>query len=235
MIDIDPAAHKVILRDGAQVEYDSLIVATGSQGSYFGHNEWAEWAPALKTVEDATAIRHKVLDAFERAERSPNPKERAAWLTFVIVGGGATGVELAGTLGEIAHHTLKNDFRVIHPGDAKIFVVDSGSRILSTFPEDLARKAAKQLAALGAEVHTGLMVTNVDGNGVSAKNKAGEETHIEAPYGDLGGGCGCIEFRTATGKANGCGDAEKRSDYGCSRLEHSGFPRDFRGSAIWRT
>ncbi len=179
-VDIDPNARRVILRDGGQVEYDSLIVATGSQSSYFGHDEWAEWAPTLKTVEDATAIRHKILVAFEAAERITDPAERKAWLTFVIVGGGATGVELAGTLGEIAHHTLKNDFRSIRPRDAKILVIDGAPRILGNFPEDLSRKAAKQLAALGAEVETGLLVTNVDASGVTVKNKSGEERHIVA-------------------------------------------------------
>ena len=177
-IDIDPASRQVILQDGAHVPYDSLIVATGSQSSYFGHNEWAEWAPTLKTVEDATAIRHKVLLAFEAAERITDPAERKIWLTFVIVGAGPTGVELAGTLGEIAHHTLKHDFRSIQPSDAKILVVDGGPRVLPTFPEDLSRKAEKQLNALGAETRTGLMVTQIDANGVTVKDKAGESHHI---------------------------------------------------------
>ena len=177
-VDIDPAARQVILRDGARVEYDSLIVGTGSQSSYFGHDEWAQWAPTLKTIEDATAIRHKILLAFEAAERVTDPAERRIWLTFVIVGAGATGVELAGTLGEIAHHTLKNEFRSIHPGDAKIIVVDGGSRVLAAFPEDLSIKAEKQLKALGAETRTGLMVTQIDADGVTVKDKAGDLHHI---------------------------------------------------------
>src|SRR5215471_11808374 len=105
-VDIDPQARTVSLRDGASFAYDSLIVATGSQTAYYGHDQWREWAPSLKTVEEATSIRHKILYAFEAAERVTHPDERRAWLTFVIVGGGATGVEIAGALGEIARHTL---------------------------------------------------------------------------------------------------------------------------------
>jgi len=110
-VDIDPQVKRVILRDGAVFEYDSLIVATGSQTSYYGNDAWREWAPSLKTVEEATAIRHKILYAFERAERASSDEEARKWLTFVIVGAGATGVELAGALAEIANETLKNDFR----------------------------------------------------------------------------------------------------------------------------
>ncbi len=177
-VDIDPKSKEVVLRDGARIGYDTLIVSTGSQSSYFGHNQWGEWAPALKTIEDATAIRHKVLLAFEAAERITDPEERRAWLTFVVVGGGPTGVELAGSLGEIANHTLKHDFRSIRPQDARIIVVDGGSRVLASYPEDLSLKAEKQLLKLGARVRTGLMVTQVDGNGVLLKNKAGKEEHI---------------------------------------------------------
>src|SRR5689334_4521932 len=113
--DIDPYARKLTLTDGAVFEYDSLIVATGSKTTYYGNDQWREWAPSLKTVEEATAIRHKILYAFEAAERTHDPGERSAWLTFVIVGGGATGVELAGALAEIARHTLRGDFRSIRP------------------------------------------------------------------------------------------------------------------------
>ncbi len=115
--DIDPAVKQVTLKDGGILFYDSLIVATGSQSTYFGHDQWQEWAPALKSIEQGTTIRHKILVAFEEAERTTSLEERQAWLTFVIVGAGATGVELAGALGEIARHTLKNDFRSIHPPD----------------------------------------------------------------------------------------------------------------------
>lgn len=175
--DIDPITRKVLLKDGASLEYDSLIVATGSQSTYFGHDEWREWAPPLKSIEDATTIRQKVLLAFEAAERISNPEERRAWLTFVIVGGGATGVELAGALGEIARHTLKNDFRSIHPADARILVLDSAPRVLGSYPEDLSSKAERSLVKLGARVRAGVTVTCVDGNGVTIRTPSGSD-HI---------------------------------------------------------
>ncbi|HEX3684869.1 MAG TPA: NAD(P)/FAD-dependent oxidoreductase [Bryobacteraceae bacterium] len=175
--DIDPAAKRVLLRDGGEIEYDSLIVATGAQSAYFGHDEWREWAPSLKSVEEATQIRHKILLAFEVAERVADPAERTAWLTFVIVGAGATGVELAGALGEIANETLKHDFRSIRPQDARIIVVDGGERPLASYPEDLSKKAERSLLKLGAQVRTGVVVTGVDGNGVTLKTKSGSE-HI---------------------------------------------------------
>jgi NADH dehydrogenase len=177
VVDIDPAAKFVKLKDSATIPYDWLIVATGSQGSYFGHDEWHTWAPGLKSIEDATMIRHKVLLAFEAAERTHDPDERCAWLTFVVVGAGATGVELAGALGEIANRTLKNDFRSISPKDARILVVDGGPRVLATYPEDLSRKAEQALIKLGARVRTGTVVTAVDEDGVTLKTQTGS-THI---------------------------------------------------------
>jgi NADH dehydrogenase len=177
-VDLDPAAREVVLRDGGRIGYDSLIVATGSQGTYFGNESWAEWAPGLKTIEDATAIRHKVLLAFEAAERVSDPEKRRAWLTFVIVGAGATGVELAGTLGEIANHTLKNEFRSIRPEDARILVLDRSPRVLATYPEDLSTRAERQLLKLGVRVRTGITVTNIDGNGVHIKTQDEKEDFI---------------------------------------------------------
>ncbi len=179
-IDLDPAAREVVLRDGGRIGYDSLIVATGSQGTYFGNERWAEWAPSLKTVEDATTIRHKVLLAFEAAERVSDPEARRAWLTFVIVGAGATGVELAGTLGEIANHTLKDEFRSIRPEEARILVMDRSPRVLSTYPEDLSRMAENQLLKLGVRVRTGITVTNIDANGVSIRTQDGKEDFISS-------------------------------------------------------
>ena len=176
-VDIDPASKRVQLKDGAQVDYDLLIVATGSQGSYFGHDQWRNWAPGLKTVEDATTIRHKILLAFEAAERTADQADRTAWLTFVIVGAGPTGVELACALGEIANETLKHDFRSIRPQDARIIVVDSGKRVLGTYAEDLSVKAEAQLCKLGARVRMGVMVTGVDEDGVKLKTATGED-HI---------------------------------------------------------
>jgi NADH dehydrogenase len=177
-VDLDPEAREVVLRDGGRIGYDSLIVATGSQGTYFGNDAWSEWAPGLKTIEDATAIRHKVLLAFEAAERVSDPVKRRAWLTFVIVGAGATGVELAGTLGEIANHTLKNEFRSIRPEDARILVLDRSPRVLSTYPEDLSTRAERQLLKLGVRVRAGITVTNIDGTGVCIKTQEGKEDFI---------------------------------------------------------
>lgn len=177
-VDIDPTAKEVMLKDGGVLRYDSLIVATGSQSTYFGNDQWRDWAPALKSIEQAITIRHKVLVAFEEAERSTTLADRQAWLTFVIVGAGATGVELAGALGEIARHTLRHDFRSIHPPDARIIVVDSAPRVLSTYPEDLSRNAEKQLLRLGARVRTGVKVTCVDQDGVTIETQTGEHQHI---------------------------------------------------------
>jgi NADH dehydrogenase len=165
--DVDPAAKKIQLLDGATFDYDSLIVATGSQTSYYGNDSWREWAPSLKSVEEATAIRHKILYAFERAERAATHEESRAWLTFVIVGAGATGMELAGALAEIANETLKNDFRHINPQEARILLVEGGPRVLPSFPEDLSAKAEKLVSKLGVEVMKGVMVTSIDGNGVT--------------------------------------------------------------------
>ena len=176
-VDINPNTKRITLRDGGVVVYDSLIVATGAQVSYFGHEDWRVWAPGLKTIEDATMVRHKILLAFEAAERTTDPAQRRAWLTFVIVGGGATGVELAGALSEIANHTLKHDFRSIRPQEARIILVDSGQRVLGAFPPDLSKSAEDQLVKLGARARTGLVVTCVDENGVTVKSATGIE-HI---------------------------------------------------------
>jgi NADH dehydrogenase len=167
VVDIDPDSKRVVLADGTIVPYDSLIVAAGSQTSYFGRNEWQEWAPGMKSVEEATAIRHKILYAFEVAERLSDPVQRRAWLTFVIVGAGPTGVELSGAIAEIARQTLKNDFRSIRPEEAQIILLDGAPRVLMPFPEDLAEKASRRLAKLGVEVRCGAMVKNVDKDGLT--------------------------------------------------------------------
>ena len=167
--DVDPEAKRVILRDGAAFEYDSLIVATGSQTSYYGNDSWREWAPSLKSVEEATAIRHKLLYAFERAERADTEEEARAWLTFVIVGAGATGLELSGALAEIATETLRHDFRKINPQEARIILMEGAARVLGGFPEDLSEKAEKLVTHLGVEVIKGVMVTNINAEGVTFK------------------------------------------------------------------
>jgi NADH:ubiquinone reductase (H+-translocating) len=168
--DIDPVAKRVILRDGAGFNYDFLIVATGSQTSYYGHDDWRQWAPSLKSVEEATAIRHKILYAFELAERSTTEEEERAWLTFVIVGAGATGIELAGALAEIANETLKHDFRRINPRSARVLLMEGGNRVLASYPEDLSAKAEKLVKGLGVEVMKEVMVTEIDGSGVAYKH-----------------------------------------------------------------
>ncbi len=173
-VDVDPDAKRVMLRDGGAFEYDSLIVATGSQTSYYGNDSWREWAPSLKSVEEATAIRHKILYAFERAERADTEDEARAWLTFIIVGAGATGLELSGALAEIARETLRHDFRKIRPQEARIILLEGAPRVLGAFPEDLSAKAEKLVTRLGVEVVKGVMVTNINAAGVTFKR--GEST-----------------------------------------------------------
>jgi NADH:quinone reductase (non-electrogenic) len=167
--DINPRSKLVLLADGAALAYDSLILAAGSQTSYFGHDAWQEWAPGLKSVEEAITIRHKILYAFEVAERITDPVQRRAWLTFVIVGAGPTGLELAGAIGEIARQTLKNDFRSIRPQDAEIILLDGLPRVLMPFPEDLAAKASRALEQLGVEIRTGTMVKEIDKEGLTVE------------------------------------------------------------------
>jgi NADH:ubiquinone reductase (H+-translocating) len=167
VIDVNPDTNSILLADGAIVQYDFLIVSAGAQSSYYGHEEWRKWAPSLKSIEEATEIRHKILYAFEVAERISDPVARASWLTFVIVGAGATGVELAGAIGEIARQTLRNDFRSIHPEEAQIILMDGAPRVLMPFPEDLSRRATKALERLGVKVRTGVMVKAIDREGVT--------------------------------------------------------------------
>ncbi len=152
--------------DGVSQPYDFLILATGSTHAYFGHDEWAKYAPGLKTLDDALRIRERILTAFERAEATDDPAERMEWLTFPIVGGGATGVELAGTLAEIARHTLKREFRRIDPASARVLLLEAGQRVLPAFPPSLSEKARRQLERLGVRVRTGRAVTRVDAQGV---------------------------------------------------------------------
>ena len=163
--EIDTKARTVRLLDGIIV-YDFLIVSTGVTHSYFGRDEWSRYAPGLKTIEDALEIRRRIFLAFEAAEREHDLDEQRRWLTFVVIGGGPTGVELAGALGEIARHVLKKDFRRIDPTTARIVLVEAGSRILPSFSPDLSRKAAETLGRLGVEVATRSSVTGVDERGV---------------------------------------------------------------------
>lgn len=157
---IEPHSRRVILEDGG-VGYDYLILATGARHAYFGHPEWESLAPGLKSVEDALEIRRRLLLAFEKAEREPDASRRQAWLTFVVVGGGPTGVELAGAIAEIAFHVMVEDFRAINPREARIVLLEAGPRILASFPEDLSEKAETALKKLGVEVRTKTPVTEV--------------------------------------------------------------------------
>jgi NADH dehydrogenase len=174
-IDLDAERRRVILDEGQEVEYDSLIVATGSADSYFGHDDWRRNAPGLKSIEEATEIRHKILYAFEAAEREHDPEKQREWLTFVIVGGGTTGVELAGALAEIAHDTVRHDFRSIHPQDARIFLLEGEPRVLPSYPADLSAKAEASLVKLKVTPRTGVFVRDVDEHGVTVKTASGEE------------------------------------------------------------
>ena len=167
-VHIDAANRRVILSDGA-VSYGTLVVATGATHQYFGHDEWEEFAPGLKTVEDATAMRGRILLAFEAAERERDPAKLKAWMTFVIVGGGPTGAELAGALGEIAHDTLSHDFREIDPSQTQIILVEGADRALPSYPPKLSEAARKMLVKLGVMVRTGAMVTNIQSKSVTIK------------------------------------------------------------------
>ncbi len=173
-VDLDAQNRRLLLADG-KLPYDSLIVATGAQNYFFGHEEWSQIAPGLKSIEDATAIRNKVLFAFEAAEREPDPAIRRAWLTFVIVGAGPTGVELAGALAEIAHDTLRHDFRSIHPEESRILLLDSASHVLSSYPQSLSIAAERSLIKLGVRPRNGVSVTSIDTGGVTLKTPSGEE------------------------------------------------------------
>ncbi len=156
----------VTLESGEELTYDHLILATGATHSYFGHDDWAPFAPGLKTLDDALEIRRRVLLAFECAERESDAAKRAPWLTFVVVGGGPTGVELAGTFAEIARHTLQGEFRRFDPRNARIVLVEAGDKVLGTYPPDLSEKARLQLERLGVTVWAGRPVTAIDAEGV---------------------------------------------------------------------
>jgi NADH dehydrogenase len=165
VVGIDLTARRVQCTHGA-LDYDYLVVATGATHAYFGHDEWERFAPGLKTLDDAFLIRRRVLLAFENAERESDPARRQAWLSFVVVGGGSTSVELAGTLIELARHTLSREFRRSDPRHATVRLIEAGPRLLPAFDPALSDKARRQLERLGVEVHTGVAVTGIDANGV---------------------------------------------------------------------
>jgi NADH:ubiquinone reductase (H+-translocating) len=175
---IDRANRQVVLAD-RRIPYDSLIVATGTENHYFGHDDWQTVAPGLKGIEDAVNIRARLYRAFEDAESSTDQDVRRRLLTFLVVGGGPTGVELAGAMGEIAHITLRKDFRSIHPEDARIVLLEAGPRILPAFPQNLANAAARDLNRLGVEIRTSHIVTAIDQGGATVKFD-GQESRLDA-------------------------------------------------------
>ena len=163
---VDPAGKRVLLEDGGALPYDTLVLATGARHAYFGHDEWEPFAPGLKTLEDATTIRRRILVAFERAEREPDAERRAARLTFVIIGAGPTGVELAGTIAELAHDTLPSDFRNIDTRKTRVVLIEAGTRVLAGFADDLSAYAQRSLESMGVEVLLGQPVTECNRDGV---------------------------------------------------------------------
>lgn len=176
MRDLDAKGNAIILEDGSRISYDYLILATGASHSYFGNDQWATYAPGLKTLEDALQIRRKILLAYEEAERATEAVEREALLTFVVVGGGPTGVELAGALAELARLTLPGNFRNIDPASAKILLIEASDRVISSYPPELSAKAVQSLERLGATVMTDTRVTAMDDRGVTVKR--GESTKV---------------------------------------------------------
>ncbi len=168
---VDAEKRTVLLEDGATVPFDTLVLATGARHAYFGHDAWEQYAPGLKTLEDATSIRRRILLSLERAERETDPARRAALLTFVIVGGGPTGVELAGAIAELTHHNLPADFRHIDTRKARVLLIEAGPRILPSFTPDLSAYAHSALERLGVEIQLGLAVSDCTGEGVIYGNR----------------------------------------------------------------
>jgi NADH dehydrogenase len=175
VVGFDVPGRRVLMADG-ELAYDTLVVATGVRHHYFGNSHWEALAPGLKTIEDATSIRRRILGAFEEAERLREPDEIRARLTFVIVGAGPTGVELAGTIGEMARHTLRNEFRQIDPADATILLIEGRERVLPPYPSDLSAKAARALARLGVTVRTGALLTELSPEGLTIQQGDDRET-----------------------------------------------------------
>jgi len=174
-VGLDADQRRVLLAHEAPIEYTHLIVATGAVNSYFGHDDWRKVAPGLKSIEDATAMRHKILAAFEAAEREPDPAQRRAWLTFVVVGAGPTGVELAGALAEIARDTLRRDFRHFRSEESRILLLDGSPHVLPAYPVDLSEQAARQLIRLGVRPRTNVRVVEMDAEGLTLQTPDGGE------------------------------------------------------------
>jgi NADH dehydrogenase len=210
--DVDVSRRILTLADG-EISYDFLVVATGSRHHYFGRTEWERFAPGLKTVEDATEMRRRILLAFEEAERESDPDRRRAWLTFVVVGAGPTGVELAGALGELANQTLREDFRSIRPQEARILLVEHADRVLPGYPPDLSEKAERALIRHHVRSLTGVRVVEIDEEGVVIEHRSG--------------GCQRIPARTVLWAAG-----VQASDMGRVLAERAGADRDRAGRVI---
>jgi len=179
VIDLDPHQQEIVLQQGESLSYDTLIVATGVSHHYFGNDQWKQTAPGLKTIEDALEMRRRIFVAFEAAEKETDPEQRRAWLTFVIVGGGPTGVELAGAIAELAFKTLKRDFRNIDTNEAQVLLLEGMDRVLPPYPPELSAKAEASLTKLGVTVETKVLVTNIQDNTVTVK-RDGHEEYIPA-------------------------------------------------------
>ncbi len=199
---IDVSGQRLILKDGEVVRYDSLVAAAGARYHYFGNNAWAAHAPGLKTIEDALEIRRRVFTAFEAAERETDASLQVAWMRFVIVGGGPTGVELAGAVAELCHSTLKGDFRAIDTRDAEVILLEGTDRVLPPYPERLSAKARASLERLGVSVLTNALVTDIDKTGVSYR-MGEEEVHLAARTKLWAVGVSASEFAQALAEGTG--------------------------------
>lgn len=214
-VDLDADA-RILKLDSGEVPYDTLIVATGSRTFYFGNAAWERYATGLKTIEEATQIRHKILFAFEAAERETDPVKRREWLTFVVVGAGPTGVELAGALSEIAHDTLRHDFRSIRPEEAQILLLDGSDRVLPSYPPDLSAKAEQSLLRLGVRPRNKVRVMEIDDNGVDVQGENGTQ-RVNAKTVIWAAGVRASTFgevlaKRAGAKINGQGQVSVQSD-----------------------
>ncbi len=199
---LDAERRQVILDRGERLDYDSLIVACGAETSYFGKDEWREVSFGLKTLTDAVALRNGIYSAFEEAERAEDPTEREQWLTFVLVGGGPTGVELAGELAIVAHDTMKGYFARVHPAKARVILLDAGERVTAAFSEQLSAKVAKSLTALGVSVREGARVTSIDARGVTVQVDGAQE-RIDARTVVWAAGVQAVGFTAALAEATG--------------------------------
>lgn len=200
--DVDAASKQVVLDGRERLPFDHLIVAAGSTNSYFGHDEWSRHAPGLKTLSDAFAIRAKVIGAFEAAERCQDEASRTPWLTFVVIGAGPTGVEMAGTMTEIARHTLREEFHRTDTGRAHVVLLEGSGRVLGNFGPDLSDKARQQLVKLGVDVRTGCRVSAIDDDGV-AYEVDGQTHRLEAKTVIWGAGVGGVPLGAALARATG--------------------------------